>query len=349
MRRHHLCGSERRWRSCLHSRRLIGFLVAAATPLASCGGGGGGYHLTAEFASTVGLYPSGDVHVMGIPVGTVDSITIVGTVVRVEMTIDEDVPLPDDVRATIGQTQLIGERNVVLFPPWDADMAAAGQAQVDDGATIPLTRTEVPVEPDEGLEAFNDLAQSLDADTVGGLIHDSADVLEGRGDEIGEAIDAAAGLGTTLAEVDEQLVAAAEDLHRLAGSLSTREEQLGRLVEQFSQATSLLAEERDGIGAVLTAISDLTEQGQHLLDTYGDQLPGDIATVTALASILERNAGSASQLIATFPDLAETIEAAYQPDIDGFYLRANATPTLAALLDVLINQLGVIPPIPGFP
>jgi virulence factor Mce-like protein len=328
---------------------LAALLLGATFPLASCGGGGGGYHLTAEFASTVGLYPSGDVHVMGIPVGRVDSITIVGTGVRVEMTIDPDVPLPDDVHATIGQTQLIGERNVVLFPPWDAEMAAAGKDKIADGDVIPLARTQVPVEPDEGLEAFNDLAQSLDAETVGGLVHDAAGVLEGRGDEIGNAIDQAARLGTTLAEVDEQLVAAAEDLHRLAGSLSTREEQLGRLVEQFSQATALLAEERDGIGAVLTALVDLTDQGQHLLDTYGDQLPGDIATVTALASILERNTASTNQLLATFPDLAETIEAAYQPEIDGFYLRANVTPSLSALLDVLTNQLGVLPPIPGQP
>jgi phospholipid/cholesterol/gamma-HCH transport system substrate-binding protein len=322
---------------------LVALLLGAVVPLASCGGGGGGYHLTAEFASTVGLYPSGDVHVMGIPVGRVDSITIVGTGVRVEMTIDSDVPLPDDVHATIGQTQLIGERNVVLFPHWDAEMAAAGKGKIADGDVIPLARTQVPVEPDEGLEAFNDLAQSLDAETVGGLVHDAAGVLEGRGDEIGNAIDQAARLGTTLAEVDEQLVAAAEDLHRLAGSLSTREEQLGRLVEQFSQATALLAGERDGIGAVLTALVDLTDQGQHLLDTYGDQLPGDIATVTALASILERNTASTNQLLATFPELAETIEAAYQPEIDGFYLRANVTPSLSALLDVLTDQLGVLP------
>ncbi len=328
---------------------VAALVLVAAAPLAGCGDGGGSYHLTAEFASTVGLYPSGDVHVMGIAVGSVDSIEIVGTAVRVEMTIDDDVPLPDDVRATIGQTQLIGERNVVLFPPWDAEMAAAGKGRVGDGDVIPLHRTQVPVEPDEGLEAFNDLAKSLDAETVGGLIHDSADVLEGRGDEIGNAIDQAADLGSTLAAVDEQLIAAAEDLHRLAGSLSTREEQLGRLVEQFSQATALLAEERDGIGEVLHALVDLTEQGQHLLDTYGDQLPGDIATVTALASILERNTSSTDQLLATFPELAETIQDAYQPDIDGFYLRANVTPTLSSLLDVLINQLGVLPPIPGLP
>src|SRR3546814_4128118 len=51
------------------------------------------------------------------------------------------------------------------------------------------------------------------------------------GEQLGAAIDQAAGLGTTLAEVDQQLVEAADDLHELAGSLATRDEQLGRLVD----------------------------------------------------------------------------------------------------------------------
>jgi virulence factor Mce-like protein len=322
----------------------LALLGLALLPVASCGGGGGAsYHLTAVFESTIGLYPSGDVQVMGMPVGHVDDIEIDGTSVRVEMTIDADVPLPADVQATIGQTQLIGERNVVLFPPWDAAHEAAGAGRARDGDVIPRARTQVPVEPDEGLQAFNDLAESLDADVVRGFVTDAADVLDGRGDDIGQAIDQAAGLGRTLSEVDQQLVAAADHLHVLAGSLATREEQLGRLVDSFSSATRVLADERQGISRFLTSIVELTAQGKELLDTYGDQLPGDIATATALASILERNTGSANQLISTFPLLAEGIARSYQPAIDGIYLRANITPTVQSLLDILSDQLGVLP------
>jgi virulence factor Mce-like protein len=327
-------------------RTAVAALAAALLlPVTACGGGSDGYHLSAVFESTIGLYPSGDVQVMGMPVGRVDDIQIDGTSVRVEMTIDADVPLPADVQATIGQTQLIGERNVVLFPPWDAAHEAAGAAKAGDGDVIPRERTQVPVEPDEGLQAFNDLAQSLDADVVRGFVTDAADVLEGRGDEIGQAIDQAAGLGRTLSEVDQQLVAAADHLHVLAGSLSTREEQLGRLVDSFSSATQVLADEREGISSFLGALVELTTQGRDLLDTYGDQLPGDIATATALASILERNTGSANQLISIFPLLAEGIARSYQPAIDGIYLRANLTPTVRTLLDVLSEQLGVLPPL----
>ena len=77
------------------------------------------------FPSAVGLYPFGDVSVMGVGVGTVDAVEIDDDHVRVEMTIDHGIPLPADVQATIEPLTLIGERNVVLFPPWDAEMAEA--------------------------------------------------------------------------------------------------------------------------------------------------------------------------------------------------------------------------------
>lgn len=330
------------------SVRATALLVLAAVliaPLAGCGGGSDeSYHLTAYFERTIGLYESGDVQVMGMPVGHVDDIEIDGTVVRVEMTIDSDVPLPADVQATVGQTQLIGERSIVLFPPWDAEQEAAGKAKIADGAVIPRERTVTPVEPDEGLAAFDELARSLDGEVVNQFVTDSAEVLEGRGDKLGGAIDNAAGLTTALAEVDEQLLAAADDLHVLAGSLRDRDEQLGRLVDSFSEATEVLASERDGIRGLLSSLVELTEQGKGILDAYGDQLPGDIATATALASIFERNTESIDQLLSTFAPLAQAIAAAYQPSIDGIYLRASANATVMGLLDFLGREvLGVLP------
>ena len=68
-----------------------------------------------------------------------------------------------------------------------------------DGDTIPLERTSVPVEPDEALQAFNELVASLDPDVVGGLVTDSATILDGRGERVGASIDAATDLTETLA------------------------------------------------------------------------------------------------------------------------------------------------------
>ncbi len=317
----------------------VGLVALMGVPLGSCSRDEGGYQLTAYFERAVGLYESGDVEVLGLPVGTIDEIAIEGERVRVEMTIRDDVPLPADVQATIGQTQLIGERNVVLFPSWSEELEASGAEQAGDGDVIPVERTVTPVEPDEGLAAFEELARSIEGDVLADLVGGSREVLEGRGEQLGQAIDEAAGLTTTLASVDEKLVEAAEDLHVLAGTLRSRDEQLGRLVDTFSSAAEVLAQEREGIETFLQAILGLTEQGTSILDLYGEQLPQDIASATALMSIFEENLDSIDALIATLPELADGVARAYQPTIDGLFLRSNLTTTLTAVLGLLGEEL----------
>jgi virulence factor Mce-like protein len=326
---------------------VLATVLGTGPLLAGCGlvgGGSDGYRLTAHFDAAVGLYPFGDVTVMGVGVGTVEAVEIDDDHVRVEMTIDPDVPLPADVQATIEPLTLIGERNVVLYPPWDAAMAASDHPRAVPGDVIPLERTSTPAEPDEALEAFNDLAKSLDPDTVGDLVTGADQALDGLGDDLGVAIDQTSGITTTLAEVDGQLVDAAESLHVLAGSLLQREEQLGSLVRSFSDVTQVLADERAGIERFLGSLVDLTDQGRGILDAYGEQLPGDIAHLTALALVLDSNAHAAEQLVAAFPEVADAIAEGYQPEIGGIYLRANATPTLIGLFQVFRDLLGVLPP-----
>ncbi len=330
---------------------VVGLLLVASVAWAGTrvlgGGISDGYHLTARFERAVGLYPFGDVSAMGVSIGTVDAVEIDDDRVRVEMTINPGVPLPKDVQATIEPLTLIGERNIVLFPPWDAEMEKAGKPKARDGDVIPLARTIPPIEPDEALETFNDLARSLDPETVGDLVRSGDEAIAGLGDELGEALDQASGITSTLAEIDTQLVDAADSLHVLAGSLLQREEQLGSLVRSFSDATQVLADEREGIRSFLSSLVDLTEQGRGILATYGEQLPQDIAHFTALAMVLDANTDAAEKLVGSFPEVAEGIARGYQPDIGGIYLRANATPTLVGLLEAFRDILGVLAPEPG--
>jgi virulence factor Mce-like protein len=328
---------------------LVALLAGLVPGCAAVQGDEGGYHVTAFFSRAVGLYPHGDVLVMGLPAGTVDDVVIEDTQVRVEMTIHDDIPLPADVRATVEARTLIGERHVTLFPPWDASMAAAGADRIGDGDEIPIGRTIVPVEPDEGLAAFNDLARSLDPEVIGRFVSDSARALDGQGEAIGRALEAGSSLSDTLAGIDTDLVAAAEHLHVLAGSLAARESQLQSLIESFGQAAGVLASERDGIATFLSSLLALTDEGQRLLDLYGEQLPDDIADLTALASVFDQNGYAAEELVAMLPTIAEGLNAAYRPEIDGFFLRASGSTTLQAVTDELVRLLDILGLVPGGP
>ena len=318
-------------------------LVVGATGCSLVPGSGGGYHLTAYFTRAVALYPHSRIKVMGVDAGAVDNITIDGQRIKVDMTIDDDVPLPADVRATIAAITLIGERNIVLGPAW-----TPGKAKARNGDVIPLERTTVPVEPDEALQALTDLAKAIDPQAVSRLVTGAAKSLDGEGSTFNQLLEKASGVSSTLASTDQQLVEAATNLHTLATTLNSREQQLGSLIESFSTATGVLSSERQDLGTLLAALARLSSAGSSLLDSYGGQLPGDIATLTRLGLTFQTNIDNIEDLVASFPNIAELLAKSWDPARHLIRIRITPGPTFAYQLQNIFGPLlgGNVPCIP---
>lgn len=325
--------------------------MVAATVLSGCGvlgGGGGGYHITAEFERAVGLYEQSTVKIMGADAGTVDSVEVDGDIVRVEMTINDDVPLPADVMATIAPLTLIGERNVVLSPPW-----TPGDERLEDGAILRydpdprLSQTVIPIEPDEILEALTDLAEAIDPQAVGDLLTSGAQAIDGQGTTFNQMLESAAGVTASLADQDEQILEAARSLNVFATALNSRSQQLGHLVDSLSQASAVLAAERDSIALFLQSVVDLSDVGGSLLEAYQGQLPADIAHLADLALVLESNLGSLTQLVGAFPVIGEELVDAYDAERDMLVLNITLEPVAARSLEPLFDLLGL--PVPCIP
>ena len=74
--------------------------------------------LTAHFPRTVSLYEGSDVRVLGVAVGTVDSVTPSGTDVVVKISYEESVKIPSDAKAVIISPSVVGDRYVQLTPAY---------------------------------------------------------------------------------------------------------------------------------------------------------------------------------------------------------------------------------------
>ena len=119
----------------LVSGRIVAGLavVVMATGLAACSGGGGGYHVSADFTQGIGLYPGSPVRVLGINIGRITDITNRGNLVRVDMHIDKTTTkLPADVTAAIVPVSLLGERYIQFGPVY------TGGAPLTPGAHLPV-------------------------------------------------------------------------------------------------------------------------------------------------------------------------------------------------------------------
>lgn len=57
--------------------------------------------ITAYFDAAVGVYPGGDVRILGVAVGTVDEVRPNGKTVRVDMSLDRDVDVPAEDRKSV--------------------------------------------------------------------------------------------------------------------------------------------------------------------------------------------------------------------------------------------------------
>src|SRR5690242_15108274 len=111
-----------------------------------------GPKLTAYFTNAVGLYPGDEVRIVGVPVGTIDSIEPRPSDVKIEMTLDRGIKVPADAKALILSPNLVSARFIQLTPAYtEGDVMA-------DGASIGLDRTGVPVEWDEVKEQLTQLS-----------------------------------------------------------------------------------------------------------------------------------------------------------------------------------------------
>ncbi len=326
------------------TRRRIGAVVVAAavvaTLLAGCSRpGDGGYHLQASFPRAVALYAQSRVKVMGIDVGRVTSVKVKPDHVEVQLLIDRDVPLPDDVEASIVPLSLIGERNIVLSPPWKP-----GDPKAQDGHVIPADKTHVPVEPDEALQAITDLAKAIDPTAVQKLVSGGAAALAGHGTSINDALNQASQLAQLLAGQDQNLLSIAQNFHVLASALQSRQDELGKLLDDFAATTNVLASERDSIARFLHSLDELTQSGQVLLESYQTQLPQDVASLASVVLTLQVNAGSIQQVIQAVDNLGQGVIDAYDPQSGGAKVRITGTPTALASIQAIFDLLGLGPP-----
>lgn len=109
--------------------------------------GSDSYQVTARFSSVAGLREGADVEIAGVPVGTVDSITLDAAfgVAVVVLRIDEDVPLSLDTIASVKTSGLIGDKYIKLTPGGDPDT-------IEDGGN--LTETESAVDLEELISKY---------------------------------------------------------------------------------------------------------------------------------------------------------------------------------------------------
>ena len=142
-----------------------------------------GYLVNAEFVDSGGVFEGAEVTYRGVPVGSVEKLSLRDGGITVGLRLDPGSRVPTPVKAVVGNRSAVGEQYVDLLPQSDGDDVLA------EGDVIPQDMTAIPIQPTQLVVNLDRLVRSLDTADVTTVLDELGQAFTGAGDDLQRLID----------------------------------------------------------------------------------------------------------------------------------------------------------------
>ncbi len=279
--------------------------------------------ITAYFPRAISVYEGSDVRVLGVPVGTVDTVEPKGTRVKVEISYDETVALPADAKAVIVAPSIVGDRFVQITP------AYTGGDKLADGAEIDIDQTSVPLELDQIYSSINDLTVAVGPDGANSkgaltdLLEVTADNFRGQGETFNQTITDFATLTKTLDDSKEELFGSTAELEKFINTLANNDQTVRDFNSSLASVSTVLAGERQELaGALKNLATALTTVGD-FVRTNREILTKDVAGLNRVANVLVKRRASIDEILNDAPVALNNLALTYNPQAGTLDTKSN--------------------------
>ncbi|MCP9621357.1 MCE family protein [Nocardia otitidiscaviarum] len=269
--------------------------------------------ITAYFPSTSGLYAGDQVRVLGVRVGTIDSVDPGADRVTVRMTIDRGVDLPADAKAVIVSPSLVSARFIQLAP------AYTGGDKLADGDTIPIERTAIPVEWDDIKTELSKLATTLgpvgddEQGSFGRFVDTAADNLDGNGEAFRDTLRELSSALTTLSDGRTDLFATIRNLQQFVDVLSKSNDQIVQFGGRLASVSSVLAGVSTDLGAGLENLDIAVADVQRFIDARGGALTESVQRLSEVTQLLVDKRPEVERVLHSGPTALVNFYQIYKP------------------------------------
>lgn len=294
---------------------------------------GGSKKITAYFTEAVGLYAGSDVRILGVSVGSIDTVTPGPGQVTVTMSVDRDVAVPAETHAVIIEPSLVSDRYVQL------DRYTGGPKISDNGGNtvIPVSRTQPPAELDDLYANLDKLSTSLGpngANSNGALsdvLNTGAANLSGNGKALHDTLAQLGEATRTLNGNQQDLFATVSNLAKLTTALQDSDAQVRDFSTRLADVSDFLAGERGDLAAAVRELGTALNQVKSFINDNHSALKSNVDNLASVTKVLADNRSSLAELL----DIAPLA-------LDNVYNTYNASSaTLDARLD--LNDLSQPP------
>ncbi|ALU97283.1 ABC transporter substrate-binding protein [Streptomyces globisporus C-1027] len=200
------------------------------------------YTVTVQLPQTGGLYTHSNVTYRGVSVGRVGPIELTENGVEAELRIEKDAPrIPDSLTAVVANLSAVGEQYVDLRP------TRTEGPFLGNGSVIDEADTTIPAPPTDVLTSVDDLASSVNLESLRTVVEEFGAAFEGRGDDLQVLLDTS---GDFIETADRALPVTTRLMADGEQVLRTQAEQ-GKALKGFARGAKELAAELKGSDADL--------------------------------------------------------------------------------------------------
>ena len=303
-----------------------------------------------EFAYVNGVFPGTEVTVLGVPVGTVESVEPRGATVMVTMSIASDVVVPADANAYVLVSSAIGERFVELGP------AYTGGPVLESGQTIPPERSHSPITGDQLMDSIDTVVKTLgpEGGDAGAAISAAAASTDGLGPAMNDAIRTLSQASSVIAGNSADVGALVDNLEILVNAISARQAQVDSLAGSLTAIGDEFAGQQLAIGDTVNQLSALLNQIDQLVSARGGDIAAGIDDLAGVSEVLQKHDTDLAEIMDLVPLLIDNIQRAVTPDqrarirlnISTNLAQAEPTSPLCAVVDpILCRGAGITNPI----
>lgn len=329
-------------------RVVLGSLLALALALGLFGvvslaaGGAGTITISARFATAPGLYAGNGVRILGMPVGTVVSVTPGPSYVTVVMSLPAGIPVPAGVRAYVMAPQVVNDRYVELDPAWTSG------PRLGAGAVIPLGRTAVPISVDAIVDSLDALAEALGPNglnahgALSGFVSGAAAAFGGDGSALHSTLDSLGSALGALSAKGPQLTALLDNLGSLSKAASTYTSTYQAFAGNLAAVSTELAADDAGISSALHELQLALGGLAEFVHEDGSALGASVKDLDVFAAAVASRQQQLAAALGTLPIGLDNLTSAYDATAPG-------GPALRTRLDPLGDSAGFATSVCGDP
>jgi phospholipid/cholesterol/gamma-HCH transport system substrate-binding protein len=268
---------------------------------------------SAYFTEANGLFVGDEIRILGVAVGVVDKIEPQPGSSKVTFSVDKQYSIPADARAAILSPSLVTSRAIQLVP------AYSGGPKLSAGASIPLSRTAVPVEWDDFRKQLEKLTDALQptgpggVNSVGEFIDSAADNVRGQGDTARDTVLKLSEAISALGDHADDIFSTVRNLQLLVSALYSSSDLLASFNQNLAGVTTLLSNTPNEVGdalksldGALTDVRDFLAENREAAGVTFDRL-GSITTA------LNDSRGDIKQILHIAPTVFQNFLNIYQP------------------------------------